>query len=97
MVDPITQQLGVGGAIAAAIVYLVLKFRPWKNGTGDHKKSNAAGEQTTDFWRIEMQKIVMEANERQVVPILNRQTQILENMSKMVDRLISLEEFKRGG
>jgi len=65
MLDPLTQQLGIGGAVAVVLVATVLKFLPafmaalrQQNGKG-----NKAGERSTEEWEGKMRDIARNANE----------------------------------
>jgi hypothetical protein len=56
MIDPQAQNLGIGGALFITALWLILKYKPWRNGNG--KRQNASGEQTIDFWDMKIQQAV---------------------------------------
>ncbi len=73
MLDPLAQQVGIGGAIAIMLVATVMKFLPafmtalrQQNG-----KSNKSGERSTDEWEGKMRDIARTANEEMMVDIRN--------------------------
>ena len=55
--DPTVQNVGVGGMLFLCALWLILKFKPWKNGNASSK---ASGEQSIDFWKSEIRKTVQE-------------------------------------
>lgn len=58
-------------------------------------KSKDSGEMPVDFWRTEMREIVDNSLNFQVVPILERQTEILEKMSDGIQELIIIQRDDR--
>ncbi|HVI08014.1 MAG TPA: hypothetical protein VND65_06935, partial [Candidatus Binatia bacterium] len=38
----------VGGAVGLGVVYLLLKFKPWRNGSNG--KEQRAGDRSVEFW-----------------------------------------------
>jgi hypothetical protein len=59
--DPTAQNVGVGGMLFLSALWLLLKYKPWKNGgNGGASRANSAGERDTQFWTDEIRKIVRE-------------------------------------
>jgi hypothetical protein len=56
-VDPIAQQVGVGGALFLAALGILLKAKPWERKNGNGKK-NSAGEKDPSYWTGEIGRIV---------------------------------------
>jgi hypothetical protein len=56
MIDPQAQNLGVGGALFITALWLILKYKPWRNGNG--KRGTTSGEQGIDFWDMKIQQAV---------------------------------------
>jgi hypothetical protein len=46
--DPTAQNVGVGGMLFLSALWLLLKYKPWKNGNG--KSANKAGDASTEEW-----------------------------------------------
>lgn len=87
--DPLTQQLSVGGAVAVVLVATVLKFLPafmaalrQQNGKG-----NKSGERSTDLWESKMRDIARSANEELMRDIKN----FLETRNEKMREIIRQE------
>jgi hypothetical protein len=62
-VDPLAQQVGIGGALFISSLFLLLKFKPWlRNGNGP-KQKNPTGELDPAEWEKRIRLIVMDALE----------------------------------
>jgi hypothetical protein len=62
MLDPLTQQLGIGGAVAVVLVATVMKFLPafmaaLKSQNG---KNGSAGQKDPSYWTLEFGRIINE-------------------------------------
>lgn len=53
--DAGSEQLGIGGALFLGALTLLLKYKPWVNGT---HKVDRAGEKPTEYWLLEFEKLV---------------------------------------
>lgn len=40
----------VGGAVGLGVVYLLLKFKPWRNGSNSNGRELKAGDRSVEFW-----------------------------------------------
>jgi len=83
------EQLGVGGLVIVAFVWglgkiLPTTIRALKNGRQDN--SEAALRQIKDH--------IDERFRESVIPILNRQTDILDEMRQAMTKLVTLAEFQ---
>jgi hypothetical protein len=58
--DPTAQNVGVGGALFLSALYMILKFKPWKNGGGEGNKS---GDKSVDYWTNAIRQAVKEGME----------------------------------
>lgn len=85
-------QFGIAAAIIGGIILLWRVIRPVQNNGNKVKDS---GEMPVDFWRAEMREIVDNSLNFQVVPILERQTEILEKMSDGIQELIIIQRDDR--
>ena len=59
--DPLAQQLSVGGALFLSAWALLLKYKPWvdwKRTTNGYKNNDKAGDKTPEYWREEMRKVL---------------------------------------
>lgn len=55
--DPGTEQIGVGGALFLGALTLILKYKPWAQAA---RKDDVSGQKTTEFWQLEIRRIVEE-------------------------------------
>ena len=66
MLDPLAQQVGIGGAVAIFLVGTVMKFLPafmsaLKAQNGDGKKQNgSSGQKDPSYWTLEFGRIMEE-------------------------------------
>jgi hypothetical protein len=66
MIDPQAQQIGIGGALFLAALGMLLKYKPWERKNGNNgKRQQSAGEQSSDYWKIEIRNAVKEAVEQE--------------------------------
>ncbi len=73
-----------------ALLKAVRPLLPAKvNGNG------SAGTQSTDYWKSQMGEIVDGRLENKVVPILERQTEILGEMAKGINELVIIQRDDR--
>lgn len=61
MLDPTTQQIGVGGAVAVLLVSAVLKFLPSFLTAMKHNGNGKAAGRTASEWDIQIRQAVKEA------------------------------------
>ena len=66
MLDPALLNNFGWGAVGLAALWLVLKFKPWKNGNGHTNKS---GDRTPEEWIGRMKELHEQANEKLLVDI----------------------------
>ena len=82
--DPLAEQVGIGGAVAVLLVGMVMKFLPafmsalrQQNGS---RNGNKAGERSTEEWEGRMRKMHDEAGEhlmKDMRMLMDTRTQIL--------------------
>ena len=83
-------QVGVGGIFAILLLREVFGFLK-------HRKNNgAAGERSVEFWQQQQQVIIAENLKLSVIPILDKQTAILDELRLGQTRLIFfIEQWRR--
>ncbi len=59
MLDPIAQQLGVGGSLFLTALWLLLKYKPWRDGNG--KRQDSAGGRPVEFWMETIRDTIKDA------------------------------------
>jgi hypothetical protein len=80
-VDPLAQQLGMGGTFGIGLSWLLLKYKPWKNGNNATRApSNCPfiSEQAGELRLLQIGKIVTES----IAPVLQRQTSHMERLAE---------------
>ena len=65
--DPTAQNVGVGGMLFLSALWLLLKYKPWKNGNG--KSGSKAGERSTEEWEGRMTALHEAANAKLLADI----------------------------
>jgi len=64
MLDPLAEQVGIGGAIAIMLVATVMKFLPAFMTALRHQNGrNKSGDRSTGEWESKMRDIARDANE----------------------------------
>lgn len=68
MFDPIAQQVGIGGALFLSALFLLLKYKPWRNSNGDKLAqkqiadlATSTAEHLRSYWTTEFRKIMDDA------------------------------------
>ena len=60
--DPTAQNVGVGGTLFLTALWLLLKYKPWKNGNGSLRGGDVpAGLKPVEFWESRIEKSVAQA------------------------------------
>lgn len=85
-------QLGVGGILAVQIIRTVLESMPNilkanGNGNGDGKVQKS-GDMDPAYWHLEVRNAVKEGLAVTAIPVLERQTQILEDIKELQKELL---------
>ncbi len=98
-------QFALGGLFVLLLVErlssLLLRYR--KNHHSQHGKIPIAGEQSVDFWVLQHKKGFTESFQETVLPVLERQTEILreikdtnQQIGRTLTRMIDLAERNHG-
>lgn len=59
--DPLAQQLGVGGTLGLGFAWLLLKYKPWKNGDSHRSGDIPSGQKPVEFWESRIESAVNKA------------------------------------
>lgn len=97
----IALQLGVGGIFAVMLIREVLNYLTKRNG---HRTEGiTSGEKSVEFWHQEIEGIVREVFISQLLPELQRQTDLLklilneqQKISKEISIFIAEQRIKEG-
>lgn len=61
--DPTAQSVGVGGMVFLSALWILLKYKPWKNGNGERSGAATSAGLTANEWKSEIRKAAKEALE----------------------------------
>lgn len=100
VIDPLAQQVGIGGSVAVVLVATVMKFLPafmralreQKNG---HELRDTAGSKSVEEWEGRFSKLMHDANEEQMVDIRNMMDMRNEKIREIIRAEIRLEWERR--
>lgn len=85
-------QLGVGGMFGILVIREVLTFLKTRRAA----PTETTGEKSVEYWHLSISKIVTDAIGSSILPVLERQTQILGEMSRILARAeLLLEEASK--
>jgi hypothetical protein len=65
--DPTAQNVGVGGMLFLSALWLLLKYKPWKNGNG--KTAEKSGDRSIAEWEGRMAQLHEAANTKLLTDI----------------------------
>ena len=88
MLDPLAQQVGIGGAVAVLLVSAVLKFLPAFMAAYRHQNGkNKSGDLSPSEWEGKMRDIARNANE----VMMNDMRRLLESRNEKLREIIKAE------
>ena len=90
--DPITQQLGVGGVFGLGLGWLLLKFKPWQGNS--HLNGN--GKREMEYGRLTQKVESLEETTRGLVVVVSKLTTDVAVMGNSVQSL-TIEVARRIG
>lgn len=76
LLDPLAQQVGIGGAVAVVLVGTVMKFLPafmsaLKQQNGNRNGNNRSGDRSTEEWEGRMRRMHSESEEHIMADMRN--------------------------
>lgn len=90
-------QLGAGVIVLVVLkeVFAFVKF--WQNGKTGNGNGNGSnsGSKSPEYWRSEMRQASREIVEMMVLPILDKQTEILARMNDKITEIAVIQRPKR--
>lgn len=83
-------------ATASIVTTMVILYGMQKYGWFKHQTTTngSSGSKSVDFWKAEMRDIVDKSVRTAIVPILERQTEILDDMKLAIMKLVTLAESR---
>jgi hypothetical protein len=87
--DPTAQNVGVGGMLFLSALWLLLKYKPWKNGNG--KAAEKSGDRSIAEWEGRMMQLHEAANAKLIVDIKS----LMDSRNEKL-RAIIRDELGRG-
>lgn len=86
--DTLLTQVGVGGIFTVLVLREVFTFLKTRKANG------ASGDQSVEFWQQQQQLIIAENLKMSVIPILDKQTAILDEIRLGQARVVLLIEHQ---
>jgi hypothetical protein len=88
MLDPTTQQILGGGAVAVAIMTVLFKFKPWEN-RNVKANGNKSGDRSIEEWEGRMRKMHQESEEHIMTDMRNlMESRTLTLVEKVTDPIV---------
>jgi hypothetical protein len=84
-VDPIAQQLGVGGTFGVIFAYILLKFKPWQVRNGNSNGNGYSNPRSDKADLVEYGKLSQKVDTHDSA--LTKLTEIVETTAKTVQNL----------